>query len=839
MNLKLDFLKPSKDRAINYGPYYIPYGTFQVRGCVLHTSNSIIQKTWHVRGVDVDTLDNNVIDRISEQFNQAQMKFGTGYCMHYEVDRFEINDYTGSQFTGVAPFLQDYERAKTFSGGKHFSSAYYITFSYILPNDLNTRLQNMTLIHDDDEFSPYDQLVRDINRFVDHCQAALETMERAMEIHELTYDETMTYLHYCLSLKRHLVRSPENMNYLNYLLSDTVIENREVLMLDELCCPIVTFLTYPNKGYPELLEYLNTLKFEFRAVHRVIFADKEFGRKTLDEIARHFNGSKTPLVSDLSKRMNNGVDMTSGRQNLDAMDAENETDMAIIEQSRNESRSCYHTFTVMVWDEDYKRATSKAMQVVKVCQTVGFTAFIDKANSFEAYQGSLPGNMDSNSRRAIVSTKNTSHFVPLSSMWCGEGFNTLMHERSGNGAPLLTCPTDRGTPFHFNLNSVGDTLGMAWITGTPGTGKSVLESVLANAFTKYQGYRVIIMDYDRSARGITLCQEKATFYHPLREKCSFQPLRNIDEPGVFSWAIEFIYEILKQNGIEKVPPEMGIQISEALKIVATFPKEERTLSLFNHYCQYVQTIDGRPVFIIREILTDYLRGGTYGDMFDANESSIQEDDWICYEMRDLMECGDRILGPAIMYIHHVNDQMITKNRRPTLYLWDEMKMFLKCKFIPVIIDTIIRTYRKYWTHCVFATQSLQEVLDSEISEIIIQICKTKLFLSDPAANNPVVADMYRKLGLTEKEILIISRLKREIFFKSEKGARVFGLNLRKGSAQLAMANCRDQDFLDRIKEFSPHERLLAILKENGYDEIDNMEQLLQNYSDLDTRGVYA
>lgn len=64
----------------------------------------------------------------------------------------------------------------------------------------------------------------------------------------------------------------------------------------------------------------------------------------------------------------------------------------------------------------------------------------------------MPGNVYANIRRPLISTKNFSNIIPLSSAWQGLLHNDFTEETCGSSIPLCTCSTSYGTPFFLNLN---------------------------------------------------------------------------------------------------------------------------------------------------------------------------------------------------------------------------------------------------------------------------------------------------------------------------------------------------------------------------------------------------
>jgi type IV secretory pathway VirB4 component len=80
---------------------------------------------------------------------------------------------------------------------------------------------------------------------------------------------------------------------------------------------------------------------------------------------------------------------------------------------------------------------------------------------------------------------------------------------------------------------------------------------------------------------------------------------------------------------------------------------------------------------------------------------------------------------------------------------------------------------------IFATQSLADIDGSTIAPAIIESCPTRLFLPNERALEPQIATIYRRFGLNDRQIEILSRAtpKRDYYCQSRRGNRLFELGL--------------------------------------------------------------
>jgi type IV secretion system protein VirB4 len=84
---------------------------------------------------------------------------------------------------------------------------------------------------------------------------------------------------------------------------------------------------------------------------------------------------------------------------------------------------------------------------------------------------------------------------------------------------------------------------------------------------------------------------------------------------------------------------------------------------------------------------------------------------------------------------------------------------------------------------------------------ILSACHTKIFLPDEEALAPAMAEAYQRIGLTTAEVHILAKAqkKRDYYYRSVKGRRLFKLDL--GPATLAfvgLSSEADHRFLDQM-----------------------------------------
>jgi type IV secretion system protein VirB4 len=131
---------------------------------------------------------------------------------------------------------------------------------------------------------------------------------------------------------------------------------------------------------------------------------------------------------------------------------------------------------------------------------------------------------------------------------------------------------------------------------------------------------------------------------------------------------------------------------------------------------------------------------------------------------------------------------------------DEAWLFLDQGTFAAKIREWLKTLRKFNVAVVFATQSLADVARSSIAPALIESCPTRVFLPNPDAHTPQVADLYAGFGLNTQQMRIVAGAtpKREYYYQSATGNRLFELGL--GPIALAAVGASSPGDQARISE---------------------------------------
>ena len=760
---------------------FLPWVALVGSGIVLNKDGSF-QRTARFRGPDLDSAVPAELVAVAGRLNNAFRRLGSGWAIFVEAQRHPSNLYPDSRFPDAASALVDAERRADFEeAGAHFESSYFLTFTYLPPAEDAARAESW--LYEGREKSGLDPN-EVITGFADRTDRILRLVEAFMpECRWLDDAETLTYLHGCVSTKRHRVRVPETPIYLDALLADQPLTGGLEPRLGASHLRILTVTGFPTATTPGLLDELNRLAFPYRWSTRAILLDKTDATKLLTKIRRQWFAKRKSIAAILKEVMTNEASVLV---DTDAANKAADADLALQELGADYAGMAYITATVTVCDDDPRIADEKLRLVEKVIQGRDFTAMAETINAVDAWLGSLPGHVYANVRQPPISTLNLAHMIPLSAVWAGE-----VRDEHFAAPPLLFGKTEGSTPFRLSLH-VGD-VGHTLIVGPTGAGKSVLLALMALQFRRYARAQVFAFDFGGSIRAAALGM--GGDWHDLGgdlsdgavDSVSLQPLARIHDVPERAWAGDWIVSILTREGVA-ITPEAKEHIWTALTSLASAPIEERTIT---GLVVLLQSND------LKQALRPYCVGGPYGRLLDAEREHLGSAFVQAFETEGLI--GTDAAPAVLSYLfHRIEDRL---DGSPTLLIIDEGWLALDDDGFAGQLREWLKTLRKKNASVIFATQSLSDIDGSAIAPAIIESCQTRLLLPNERAIEPQITAIYRRFGLNDRQIEIIARAmpKRDYYCQSRRGNRLFELGLSDVALALCAASSKtDQAAIARI-----------------------------------------
>ncbi|MCD9026637.1 conjugal transfer protein TrbE [Luteimonas sp. BDR2-5] len=754
---------------------WLPWAGLVAPGVVLNKDGSF-QRTARLRGPDLDSATEAELVSVSARLNNALRRLGSGWAIYVEAERHEAAGYPVSDFPEPLSWLVDEERRAAFEQvGAHFESRYFLTLQYLPPEDARARAASVLYEHAAKGGADWRERLA---AFVAESDRLYDLLDGVMPALAWLDDAaTLTYLHGCVSTRRHAVAVPAVPFHLDALLADCPLSGGLAPVLGEAHLRTVTVRAFPTSTWPGVLDELNRLGFGYRWVTRFLCLDKAEAEKALARLRRQWFAKRKSVVALLRETL---FQQESPLVDNDAANNATDADAALQELGSDAVAFGYVTATVTVLDRDADAADERRRQVERVIQGRGFVTVPETLNAVEAWLSSIPGNAYANVRQPIVSTLNLAHLMPVSAVWAGPERNAHL-----DGPPLLVCRTDGATPFRLSLH-VGD-VGHTLVVGPTGAGKSVLLATLLLQFRRYAGSRLFVFDMGRSLRAAILGLG-GEHYDLGGEGLAFQPLAGIDEAGYRGFAAEWVEERLRQEGVDVGLAEKDA-VWSALGNLAGAPVEQRTLTGLSVLLQSNA---------LRQALAPYVLGGAHGKLLDADRDALGSADVQGFEMEALT--GSRAATLAVLrYLFARFEERFDGS--PALLVLDEAWLFLDDPVFAARIRQWLKTLRKKNVAVVFATQSLADVQQSSIAPAIVESCASRIFLPNPQAMEPQVRAVYEGFGLNARQIELVATAqpKRDYYYQSRVGNRLFDLDL--GPLALAFAGAAtpaDQRDIDRV-----------------------------------------
>jgi type IV secretion system protein TrbE len=751
---------------------YLPWAALVAKGVVLNKDGSL-QRTARFRGPDLDSATPAELVGTTARLNNALRRLGSGWAIFVEAQRDAANRYPDSRFPDPVSALVDTERKAQFEEeGAHFESAYFLTLCWLPPAEEAARAEAWL----------YEGRARGgadgreaLRGFIDRTGRLLQLVEGFVPDAKWLDDaETLTYLHGCVSTKRHRVRVPEVPMHLDTLLVDEPLAGGLEPRLGAQHLRTLSVIGFPTATFPGVLDELNQLAFAYRWSTRAIMLDKTDATKLLTRIRRQWFAKRKSVASILKEVMTNEA---STLLDTDAANKALDADAALQELGSDAIGEAYVTATLTVWDADPRTADEKLRLVEKVIQGRDFTSIVETVNAVEAWLGSLPGHVYANVRQPPISTLNLAHMIPLSAVWAGPERD----EHLGS-PPLFFAKTEGSTPFRFSLH-VGD-VGHTLIIGPTGAGKSVLLALMALQFRRYAKAQVFAFDFGGSIRAAAIAMGGdwydlgGALSEETAHAVALQPLAAIDDAAERAWASEWIAAILAREGLT-ISPDAKEHLWTALTSLSSAPPAERT---FTGLAVLLQSS------ALKQALRPYCVGGPFGQLLDAEAERLGDAEVQAFETEGLI--GSAAAPAALSYLFHRIEARLTG--APTLLIIDEGWLALDDTGFAEQLREWLKTLRKKNASVVFATQSLADVAGSAIAAALIESCPTRLFLPNERAIEPQIMAVYRQFGLNDRQIEIISRAtpKRDYYCQSRRGNRVFELGLGESALAFTAASSK-------------------------------------------------
>ncbi|MGH8050729.1 MAG: VirB4 family type IV secretion/conjugal transfer ATPase [Arenimonas sp.] len=536
---------------------------------------------------------------------------------------------------------------------------------------------------------------------------------------------------------------------------------------------ILNIKEYADGTYPGILNGLKYLDFEYVITHSFSPIGRQDALKVLDR-------TKGMMISSGDKAVSQIVELDHAMDEL---------------ASGNFVLGQYH-FIIAVYADSQEKLAKQIATTRAELSNAGFVSAKEDLAIASSFYSQFPGNWKYRTRIANVSSLNFLGLSPL------HNFATGKKENNPWGDCITTLQTTNGQPYYFNFhathpaeNSLGEkAIANTMVIGKSGTGKTALINFLLSQAQKLKpSPTIFFFDKDRGAEifvracgGNYLALENGqpTGFNP------FQCERNEAN-------IQFLGDLIKVlAGKTSYTSRDEEDIFRAVENMLDTPMRLRNMTNFQKSLPNM----GDDGLFAR--MRKWTVGNSLGWVFDNAIDTIDltKANIVGFDYTDIID-NPEVRVPVINYLLHRLEAII--DGRPLIYVMDEFWKILDGKGgLKEFAKNKQKTIRKQNGLGIFATQSPEDALRSDIAASLIEQTATMILLPNPNASRD---DYVNGLKLTESEYLVVKSLderSRCFLVKQGHASSVCQLNLRGMDDELAVisASTDNIEIMHRVLE---------------------------------------
>jgi type IV secretion/conjugal transfer VirB4 family ATPase len=581
----------------------------------------------------------------------------------------------------------------------------------------------------------------------------------------------------------------KHTQFLDYQVVNSDIEaERDHLRVGDHFVRVLTMKEAIGETRPLVLDALLKIPANFCAVTEWAPLSQEKARKEVNKRRKHFNVSKTGFVSQLG----NDPAKTNPRDVL--VDESKQADIENLGdclRALGDGQSLGEfSLTIVVYDKDRQTLEHLAGEFAGVFANADGSLFVETYNQLNAYFATVPGGYAFNLRRMYLLNTNYADLSFLFTILPGEKINAHL------GAEYLAVlETDNSTPYFLNLHNgeVAHTL----ILGMTGSGKSYLANTVLQSAQKYAPLTFI---FDIGASFESLTTIFGGSYLNVGQEARDFTINPFSLPATKE-NLQFLFSFFRvliegqDHGIAqryRLDFKEERRLWDAVERIYMLEVGQRTISNF--------------VNIIGELkdrLHRWTRAVQYGFLFDNPEDTLT---FSRFQTFNFAGWGDspEVLEPLLFYVlHRASNEIADPKRLATfkVFLLDEAWLFIRNETIRNYVVQAQKTWRKLNAAMILATQSIKELQESGMLQIVSESCPTKIFLANPEMDR----DVYREaFHLNDTELDLIAGLvpPGQMLVRKAQSSKKVHLNVDSVTHWMATNNARDnlkkRDYFERF-----------------------------------------
>jgi type IV secretion/conjugal transfer VirB4 family ATPase len=732
-----------------------------------------------VPGVDYECLDGNTLDGLTKRLESALKLFDENYRVYQYV--FKRNNETIPYKLYGNPVVDTAIRNRIAYLGSKADTLFSLSIYYVvlfegfryrrtlgsalleLPKQPTKALREFRA-----HFSARQQVVL-IDREISKGQASLlQKIESfILQVSDFLPVRLLGKQETFRVLKRTLNFAPDKIElarlkydtFLDYYLCESHLEcHRGHLRLDDYYLKVLTLKEPSAQSFPLIFKWLLEVQANYYVVTEWKKEDSGKMRRIIQAKRRHFHNTKHSFVSQ--------VNLNDAPPHDVLTDDSKESQVRELGESIKEIELKGNYFgqfslSVVIYDLDPAKVDRACAEFYKVFSVHDAQLYEERYNLLNAYLATVPGNYAFNLRSLYLMNSNYADYSFLFTLHCGEPQNRHLHQEY-----LAVLETNHHTPYFLNLHhrDVAHTI----ILGRTGAGKSFLLNFLITNLQKYEPH-TFIFDFGGSFESLTQLFD-GSYVRVGLESSDFRinPFSLPPTKKNLDFLALFVKVLLQGSAPLALDPGEERDLYQQIENLYAVDPPLRTLGVLANTLGYR----------LADRLAKWTRGGQFGFLFDNSEDTISFSRFQCFDFQRMSQYPE-ILEPLLFYILHRTNSVITDRQISTVFkafFIDEAWVLLKNPSIQRYVVEALKTWRKANAAMILSTQSLDELRRSEVLDVIIESCPTKLFLANPDMDR----DLYRRqFHLNENEVELISSLipKQQFLIKTPELAKVANLTV--------------------------------------------------------------
>lgn len=512
---------------------------------------------------------------------------------------------------------------------------------------------------------------------------------------------------------------------------------------------ILNIKEYPDSTYPGILNGLKYLDFEYVITHSFSPIGRQDALRVLDR-------TKGLMISSGDKAVSQIVELDEAMDQL---------------SSGNFVLGEYH-YIIALYADSQAALQQQVATARAELSNAGFVSAKEDVAIAASFYSQLPCNWRYRTRQANVSSLNFLGLSPL------HNFATGKKERNPWGQCVTVLQTTNGQPYYFNFhathpaeNSLGEkAIANTMVIGKSGTGKTALINFLLSQVQKYEPAPTIFF-FDKDKGAEIFVRACGGNYLALEngQPTGFNPFQCERTDANVQFLADLVKVLCGKNEYTAREDE---DIFRAVENMLDTPMPLRSMTNFQ------KSLPNMGDDSLYARIRKWTNGNSLGWVFDNPRDTVDltRANIIGFDYTDIIDNAE-VRVPVINYLLHRLEELI--DGRPLIYVMDEFWKILDGKGgLKEFAKNKQKTIRKQNGLGIFATQSPEDALASDIAAALIEQTATLILLPNPNASKK---DYIEGLKLTEAEFEVVVSLderSRCFLVKQGHSSTVCQLNLR-------------------------------------------------------------